>query len=144
MFQFAIAPCSYFRDTRSQETYANYLKYSWFLARLNNENDHTSSSAQDRKSRVTSLHSWLAVYFKRDGIVSPRESAVFSSLEVPEEAGGERKLVSVFDTQMYKEDWLGLKTLSDAGKFFVAGIDNAHVTFSDDEIRNMMVPVLRS
>ena len=142
--QLAIAPCSYFRDTTSQETFDNYLKYSWFLARLNNENDHTSQSALDRKSRVTALNNFLAVYFDRDGIVAPKESAVFSELQIPEQAGADRKLVQMFDTQMYKEDWLGLKTLYESGKFKLDHINNAHVTFSDDEIRNMMVPVLKS
>ena len=45
---------------------------------------------------------------------------------------------------MYQEDWLGLKTLNDAGKLQLKNIDNAHVTFSDNDIRTMMVPILKS
>lgn len=43
--EWAFAAAGYFRDTRSADTYQEYLKNSWFLARINNENDHTSTAA---------------------------------------------------------------------------------------------------
>lgn len=91
--QFAAAAAGYFRDTRSSETYQNYLDYSWFLARLNNENDHTSNAALERKEKVTSLNNWLAVCFQQDGIVAPWQSACFADLQVPDVPMGQRTLV---------------------------------------------------
>lgn len=78
--EWASAPCGYFRDTRTADTFKNYLRYSWFLAKLNNENGHTSNAALDRKQRVLLLNKWLAVSFARDGIVVPKDSAIFSDL----------------------------------------------------------------
>lgn len=129
--QLIAAPAGYFRDNRNPTTFQNYIKYSWHLAKLNNENDPTSKAALARKQKVTSLNKWLAVYFQRDGIVAPRESAVFGEYQMPWTVGGPRKVVQMQDTQMYKEDWLGLKTLYEAGKFIHGAIDNSHVTFSD-------------
>jgi len=51
-----------------------------FLARINNENDQTSDAALKRKAAMTSLNKFLAVVFDQDGIVSPKESAVFGEL----------------------------------------------------------------
>jgi len=48
------------------------------------------------------------------------------------------------ETQLYKEDMIGLKTLNEAGKLQIVHINNNHVTFSDDDVRNIMVPVLKS
>ena len=50
------------------------------------------------------LNYFLAVYFEQDGIVAPKESAIFAELHTPETPGAERKPRYFTDTDLYKED----------------------------------------
>ena len=141
--QYLFAPAGYFRDTRTEKDFQNYLKYSKFLPRINNENDQTSADAQSRKQRMINLNKYLAVCFDNDQIVFPRESACFSELDVPN-SSGDRQLVTMEDTDLYKQDYIGLKTLNENGKLSVVHMPGGHVQFTDDEIRTVMVPILKS
>ena len=74
----------------------------------------------------------------------PKESSIYSDLAVPETDGAERQLIPMEETDLYKNDYIGLKELNEKGKLTIVHIDNRHVTFSDDDIRNIMVPILKS
>ena len=89
------------------------------------------------------LNYFLAVYFEHDGIVAPKESAIFAELHTPETPGAERKLRHFADTDLYKEDWIGLRTLFESNRVYLRFIEDAdHLKFTDQDIIREFIPFL--
>jgi palmitoyl-protein thioesterase len=76
----------------------DYLKYSEFLADVNN--DRAAKNATYKK-HLSSLNTYLLLYSSVDTIVIPRSSPWFQYYE----PGQESKVLELRDTPQYKEDW---------------------------------------
>lgn len=98
-----IIQAQYFKDPYH---YDKYLAHSQFLADINNERQQKS---QQYKDNMLSLQQLVLVRFSEDVLVVPKDSAWFGYWD------GTR-LQSMTETDLYQEDWIGLKQLDQQGK----------------------------
>jgi palmitoyl-protein thioesterase len=142
-----IVQAQYFRDPTRLPLYRNVNN---FLADINNEygpGTHNSTY----KHNLGSLNALVLVLFTRDKTVVPKESAWFGAFAPPDgaELAWTQKqqplhpeAQSVMETQsvstepvvlpmrqqpLYKEDWVGLRTLDEAGKVHLSACDGEHM-----------------
>uniref|UniRef100_A0A7C8ZGK6 Palmitoyl-protein hydrolase n=1 Tax=Opuntia streptacantha TaxID=393608 RepID=A0A7C8ZGK6_OPUST len=114
-----------------------YLEKCRFLPRLNNELPARNSTY---KERFSSLEKLVLIMFEEDTVLIPKETAwfgyypdgVFSPVLPPQQ------------TKLYIEDWIGLKTLDDAGKVQFISVQGNHLRISHDDMKKCIVPYLRS
>ena len=81
-----------------------YLKYSSYLAPINNEREHAKSAQY--KERFSALNRIELVKFQNDTVIYPKDSTWFGTYNV-----GNKNITHMRDTKVYKEDLIGLKTL---------------------------------
>jgi len=105
--QHHIGPAGYFRDPAHMVEYVNG---SVFLPDENNERG-TEESKAALKEKFTSLNGVMLVLGTQDITVYPKESEWFQTLD-----DKDRKVVPLEDSDFYKNDYIGLKQLNDAGK----------------------------
>jgi pimeloyl-ACP methyl ester carboxylesterase len=113
LFTFA----TYWRDPFNL---AAYLKYSQFLADINNERPQRNATY---RQRLLSLNHYLLVASPTmDEIVVPHTAPWFESF-----APNQETVVTAWnETDGYKGDWLGLRTLDQSGRLSIVGIQCHH------------------
>ena len=74
--------------------------------------------------------------FSQDSMVYPKESEWFQTFDA------DMNLLPLEDSDWYKNDTLGLKTLNEAGKVTFSEVDGDHLQFSQSDIDNTIVPFL--
>ncbi|CDY67058.1 BnaAnng23510D [Brassica napus] len=114
------------------------MEHSKFLPKLNNERPNERNSTY--KERFTSLHNLVLVMFEGDTIVVPRETCWFGFY--PD--GATAPLLPPQKTKLYIEDWIGLKTLDDAGKVKFVGVPGDHLEMAHDDVVKYVVPYLQN
>lgn len=90
-----------------------------FLAILNNDIEEKYSS--DIVTRFTALNKAMFVKFKRDTMVYPPESAWFWQVQA------DGQVLKVDETDFYKKDQIGLRTLNEAGKVIYEDFEGDHL-----------------
>ena len=80
----------------------------------------------------------MLVKFNKDEIVSPRASEQFGQFN-----SGKKNSQPLKETDFYKNDVLGLKTLDDKKKLFLVDIDGKHTKYTDDDISKTFLPFLK-
>lgn len=113
-----------------------------FLPKLNNEVGQGSPEFKRHQDRMKSLNAMMMIIFDRDEVVSPCESQQFGVYEAKDDKG-KRKVVKMEDTDWYKQDVLGLKTLQDTNRLFTHHINAGHVQYTQDDVMNKFIPFLR-
>ncbi|WZZ87491.1 hypothetical protein YC2023_116070 [Brassica napus] len=113
-----------------------YLEKSKYLPKLNNEIPNQRNSTY--KERFTSLHNLVLVKFQDDKVIVPQDSSWFGFYR----DGAFKPLLSAQQTKLYTEDWIGLKTLDDAGKVKFVSVKGAHIIMADLDVVKYVVPVL--
>ncbi|KAH9607113.1 hypothetical protein KSS87_005042 [Heliosperma pusillum] len=108
-----------------------YLDKCRFLPKLNNEIPGQRNSTY--KKRFSSLENL-------DKVLVPKETAWFGYY--PD--GAFTPLLSPQETKLYSEDWIGLKTLDEAGKVKFVSVAGGHLRISDEDKKKYMVPYLQS
>jgi len=136
LLQNSISFASYFRPADNK---GEYLEKSTFLPALNNEKP-TDKSGQ-HKERITQLNGLMLVQFEQDQIIFPHESETFG--EIVKE-GDNNKLLNLRDTEWFKSDQLGLKTLDDKKKLHLVSINASHTEYSDKDLENTFIPFLKT
>ncbi|ANM66489.1 alpha/beta-Hydrolases superfamily protein [Arabidopsis thaliana] len=115
---------------------SKYLEHSKYLPKLNNERpDERNSTFKDR---FTNLHNLVLVMFESDTMLIPKETAWFGYYEDE----GFDTLLSAQQTKLYREDWIGLKALDAAGKVKFESVLGDHLSISDEEVVEFVVPYL--
>ncbi len=99
-----------------------YLKNSIFLADVNN--DRKDKDMQQARN-LASLDKFVMYRFTKDKMVVPRDSSWFSFYNGS-------ALLPLEDQALYKQDWLGLREMDEAGKLFFLDIEGEHMQFSFD------------
>ena len=136
LFQAHLAPGAYWRDTYNEFYFEQYLKYSDFLPLINNERQHEKS--QQYKDRFSSLNRLELVKFQNDTTLYPIDTSHFGTINV-----GSTDVVPMEETEVYKNDTIGLKTMFEAGKVYMREIYNRdHCQFSDLDILEDFLPFL--
>ena len=116
-----LIPAQYFRDPEDVDS---YLKYSNFLADINNERDKKNATY---KENIEKLEHFVMYMFANDTVVVPKQSGFFHEVNT---TSGE--ITKLQDRPIYKEDWLGLKTLDQAKRLHMETIPGDHMHLSDD------------
>ncbi len=119
-----ISFASYWRDPLH---YERYLKKCCFLPYLNNELDH--AYADLFKENICSLHNMVLVESTAEEIIEPAESCHFGFYKI----GSDSEIEHLFDSALYQEDKLGLKTLAKSGRLHLKFAHCTHTDFQEDE-----------
>lgn len=112
---------------------ATYLKESTFLAGIENARDAKNATY---KANMASLNRLALVMALNDTVVYPKESEQFGFYAW----GGSKDIVQFKDTDTYKNDWIGLRTLDEAGKIDMLQFEGAHVQFSNQFWNDHILP----
>ncbi|XP_004306990.1 PREDICTED: palmitoyl-protein thioesterase 1 [Fragaria vesca subsp. vesca] len=115
---------------------AAYLKGCTFLPKLNNEINSTRNSTY--KERFTSLENLVLIMFEQDTILIPKETSWFGYF--PD--GAFDPILPAQETELYTEDWIGLKTLDEAGKVKFINVSGNHLAITKSDMRKYVVPYL--
>ncbi|AED95500.1 Palmitoyl protein thioesterase [Arabidopsis suecica] len=130
-----LAPSGYYKIPNDMK---QYLERSKYLPKLNNEIPNQRN--QTYKDRFTSLHNLVLVKFQDDEVITPNDSTWFGFY--PD--GEFETLLSANQTKLYTEDWIGLKTLDDAGKVKFVSVPGGHVRMAEEDVVKYVVPYLQN
>ncbi|KAL5225537.1 hypothetical protein ABZP36_012176 [Zizania latifolia] len=130
-----LAPSGYLKIPTDM---ADYLKGCKFLPKLNNEIPSERNATY--KERFSSLDNLVLIMFEDDEVLIPRETAwfgyypdgAFSPVQPPQK------------TKLYIEDWIGLKTLNEAGRVKFVSVPGGHLSISRSDMKKYVVPYLKS
>jgi palmitoyl-protein thioesterase len=115
-FQKHLSIASYWRNPHLLPLYLANCSY---LPLLNNEFAH--STAADQRQNIIELENFVVLWSARDRVLSPPESAKFSFYDE------QLNVVALEDTDLYKNDTLGLKYLNEQGRFHRYETNCSHV-----------------
>lgn len=114
--QDTVAPAGYFKSIRRHDA---YMKNCHFLPYLNNEKNFQQQSVD----RMTQLKFLVAIMYLQDEVVFPKESEHFGYYA----DATETTTIKMEDTEEYKKDLFGLKTLNESGRLTFLECDAGHV-----------------
>ncbi|KAK3001569.1 hypothetical protein RJ639_022115 [Escallonia herrerae] len=113
-----------------------YLKGCRFLPKLNNELVNHKNTTY--KERFASLQNVVLIMFEQDTVLIPKETSWFGYY--PD--GSWSTVLPPKETKLYTEDWIGLKTLDEAGKVKFVNVSGNHLDISLDDMETYIVPYL--
>ena len=131
--QSRLVPAQYFRDAGDLEP---YLKHSNFLADVNNER---KGKNQTYKENLMRLQKFVMFLFKEDQTVIPKQSGWFGEVNM---TSGDVTMLK--DTRLYKEDWLGLQALDQAGRLEFRVTEGGHMALSQELLVEVFQKYFRS
>ena len=126
--QKTFGPSGYFRVSNHLE---RFKKSKSLLLDLNNQGKVYDSEA---KRRFYELEKLVLIGFKSDKMISPEQSAFFAEFDE------NHNLVEMKDTDSYKKDLFGLKTLDEANKIEMIFLDERHCRYSFQNIQDYIIP----
>jgi len=107
-----VIQAQYFKDPMDMGA---YRQYNVFLTDINNEK---STKNPKYKQHLSSLNQFALFKFDLDTVVIPRASSWFGYYK----EGSTSNLLEMRQLPIYIEDWIGLKTLDEAGKLHLLDI----------------------
>lgn len=128
-------PRQYWHDPLQDD---EYREKSVFLSDINNEKSPRNESY---KTNLVKLSNLVLVKFLNETIVEPKESEWFEFYA----PGQTKTIVSLKDSPIYTEDWIGLKQLDQAGKLKLLGVEGDHLQFNLKWFqKNIVEPYLKN
>ncbi|XP_042505215.1 palmitoyl-protein thioesterase 1-like isoform X2 [Macadamia integrifolia] len=115
-----------------------YLKGCTFLPKLNNELPNKRNATY--KERFSSLQNLVLIMFEHDMVLVPRETSWFGYY--PD--GKFSPVLPPQQTALYVQDWIGLKTLDDAGKVKYISVPGNHLEISQSVMKKYILPYLEA
>ena len=79
------------------------------------------------KENLLKLQKLVLVKFNEDSVVDPRGTEWFNYYE----PGQGQRMLPYNETDLYKEDWIGLKTLNEDGRVDFLSVEGDHLRFDD-------------
>ncbi|XAR54182.1 Palmitoyl-protein hydrolase [Bertholletia excelsa] len=113
-----------------------YIEGCRFLPNLNNERVHHRNSTY--KKQFSSLQNLVLIMFEQDEVLVPRETSLFGYYA----DGSWSILLPAQETKLYIEDWIGLKTLDEAGKVQFINVSGGHLQISVSDMKKHILPYL--
>lgn len=126
--QNSFGPSGYFRVSNHLD---KFKKSKSVLLNTNNQGKEFDNNA---KSRFIQLDKLVLIQYKRDTMISPRQSVYFGELDE------KHNLIDMKDTEVYKNNLFGLKTLDEQGKIIKHLIDDKHCYYGWEDINNYVIP----
>ncbi|KAK7252692.1 hypothetical protein RIF29_36828 [Crotalaria pallida] len=115
----------------------DYLENCKFLPVLNNELPDQRNSTY--KERLSSLKNLVLIMLEQDNVVIPKETSWFGYYS----DGSFDQVLPPQKTKLYIEDWIGLRTLDEAGRVHFINATGAHIEMSEKDIKKYVVPYLK-
>ncbi|PIA28702.1 hypothetical protein AQUCO_06700017v1 [Aquilegia coerulea] len=128
-----LAPSGYVKIPTDISAYLSGCK---FLPKLNNELPDERNATY--KDRFTSLQNLVLIMFEHDTVLIPKETAWFGYY--PD--GAFEPVLPPQQTKLYVEDWIGLRTLDEAGKVKYISVPGNHLGISRSDMKKYVVPYL--
>ena len=91
---------------------------------------------ENAKRRFLELDKLVLIQYKRDTMISPRQSAHFEELDE------NHNVIPMKDTEIYKKDLFGLKTLDEQGKIIKHLIDERHCYYGWEDLNFYVIPYI--
>jgi len=126
------APIAYFRTPSTEFL---YRKLNKFLAVLNNES-FSNEDNEINKISFKKLEKIVLIKFKKDELVSPKESAWFQKYD------SNNQVEDLENSDFYKNDYLGLRYLNENKKIKFYEIDGLHMHFKKEDIDEYVIDEL--
>ena len=133
--------CSYWKDNRDQ---ASYQKSSKWLAKINNAQGSIGSINETYANNMKSLNKYMATRALKDMVVLPSESAHHRFWEWGDKTRSETNIKPLIETEGYKKDWLGLKTLNERGALILNEIDSGHIHYNMSWWNETVLPMFNN
>ncbi|KAL5724101.1 palmitoyl-protein hydrolase [Ranunculus cassubicifolius] len=128
-----LAPAGYLKIPTDCSAYRSGCK---FLPKLNNEIPDERNSTY--KERFTSLQNLVLIMFEHDTVLIPKETVWFGYY--PD--GAFDPILSPQETELYTQDWIGLRSLDEAGKVKYISVEGNHLGISRGDMKKYVVPYL--
>ncbi|GJZ32354.1 palmitoyl-protein thioesterase 1-like protein isoform X1 [Tanacetum coccineum] len=126
-----LAPANYIKIPTDLDAYREGCK---FLPKLNNEFEKNATY----KQRFSSLQNLVLIMFDKESVLVPKETSWFGYF--PD--GAWDPILPAQETRLYKEDWIGLRTLDEAGRVKFINVTGGHLDMADDDMKEYIVPYL--
>lgn len=122
-----ITPHDYWRgpDSEGVHTKATYLSWNNYLSDINNESGDRNATYRDN---MLSLQRYILVKAERDRTVIPAESEWHGYFEW----GNLNSVVEMENTDEYRDDVIGLKTLNEEGRLIKLSTAGGHLRLPPD------------
>nr|XP_043606102.1 palmitoyl-protein thioesterase 1-like isoform X3 [Erigeron canadensis] len=114
-----------------------YLQHCRFLPKVNNEVPDERNSTY--KDRFSSLQNLVLIMFEQDTVLIPKETAWFGYFPY----GEFTPALAPQQTKLYIDDWIGLKTLDEAGRVKYINVSGNHLEISEKDIKKHVIPYLK-
>ncbi len=134
-FQKLLSFAGYWNDSLNHE---KYLAECSFLPYLNNEKEHKRFNLF--KENICKLKNMVLVQSTKENIVEPADSCHFAFYK----NGSDTEIEPLFESEIYKNDTLGLKTLYESKRLHFRQADCLHTDYESDESNflNNVLPFL--
>jgi palmitoyl-protein thioesterase len=129
-----VVQAEYWQDTM---IYDIYLASSVFLADINNAKPKKNETY---KENLITINNFVMVKFENDTVVIPRESEWFEFYA----PGEDKNIVSLFQSPIYTEDWIGLKELNENNKLVFLETEGNHLQFTNEWFEENIFPYLNN
>ncbi|KAJ3175505.1 ATP-dependent DNA/RNA helicase [Geranomyces variabilis] len=126
--QSRVVQAQYYKDAKK---YDAYLEKNIFLPDLNNEKLVKNGTY---RQNLMSLNALVLLQFEDDDMVVPKESSWFGYWNE------EGEVIRLEDQPLYKEDWLGLKSMNEAGQLVFDIIPGKHMEIDLAYLREVIIP----
>ncbi|KAJ2857507.1 hypothetical protein J3B02_000945 [Coemansia erecta] len=128
-----VIQAQYFKDPERMD---QYFQYSVFLPFINNEVMEKREGVY--RDRLRELEKMVLVKFSDDGLIYPAESAWFGFVD---SEGNETRL---YDSLMYIEDWIGLRSLDESNRLDFVTLPGKHMSIGEENLREIVIKYFAS
>jgi len=112
-----------------------YLDISVYLPYINNEKEHEQRDKY--RNNIINLSNFVMIWSPNDEIVYPAESGKFSFLDK------DMAIIPIEETELYKDDTLGLKFLNDNTRLHTYETNCSHVDHRNPECFEQLYEILK-
>eukprot|EP00088_Acartia_fossae_P064055 TRINITY_DN7864_c0_g1_i1.p1 TRINITY_DN7864_c0_g1~~TRINITY_DN7864_c0_g1_i1.p1 ORF type:complete len:314 (-),score=46.57 TRINITY_DN7864_c0_g1_i1:222-1136(-) len=118
-----LVQAQYWHDPLAEQ---EYVRNSIFLAQFNNQG---SDKNPLYKENLENVEKFLLVKFTKDTMVDPKESEWFGWF-----SGEGADMVPFNQTDLYTQDWIGLKTLDQENRLHFMEVDGNHLQLDQESL----------
>jgi len=128
--QESLVQAQYWHDPLDEET---YRRKSVFLADINNSRPDFRNETY--KENLLKLRNLVLIKFEGDTVVDPRDTEWFSFYH----PGQGTTIQAYNETELYRDDWIGLKKLDQSGRLHLLSVPGDHLRISEEYFINVII-----